>query len=382
MKAMIFTIMPMFVCLFWSFMLAFELHRDGKNRTRLHLLAFMLTATILYMGHCVFFNHKTSIIPLTNTLYCASNLAVYPLYYLYICSLTTRRNHHRFRYIMIIPAIFAFFGVGLIYILMSPEETAQFIDIYLYQGKHEGLTGLAIQQGVLHDICKGMFGILLIPVVLLGRNHLKQYEKQVAEAYADVEDKSLGITHAMLIAFVVTSVFSFVFNIIGRHHFNESIWLLAIPSTLFSVLLFVIGYVGIHQDFCVEDIEKDEEEADETVSELPAIKELRGRIERLMEQEQLYRQPNLKIADVVSRLGTNRNYIYIAINREIGMSFNEYINRMRIDYATMLINQHPTKLLTEISEESGFTSTTSFYRNFKLYKGVGPREYQKMRNHQ
>ena len=55
----------------------------------------------------------------------------------------------------------------------------------------------------------------------------------------------------------------------------------------------------------------------------------------------------------------------------MGISFSEYINRMRIEYASMLIAQHPEKSLSEIAEQSGFTSSTSFYRNFKLYKDMG-----------
>ena len=60
----------------------------------------------------------------------------------------------------------------------------------------------------------------------------------------------------------------------------------------------------------------------------------------------------------------------------MGLSFNEYVNRMRIEYAAMLIAQNPGKPLSEIAEQSGFSSSTSFYRNFKLYKGMGPKEYQ------
>ncbi len=47
-----------------------------------------------------------------------------------------------------------------------------------------------------------------------------------------------------------------------------------------------------------------------------------------------------------------------------------------IDYAASLIAQHPGMHLTEVSEQSGFTNNTSFYRNFKLYKGVGLKEFQ------
>ncbi len=47
-----------------------------------------------------------------------------------------------------------------------------------------------------------------------------------------------------------------------------------------------------------------------------------------------------------------------------------------IDYAALLIAQHLGMHLTEVSEQSGFTNNTSFYRNIKLYKGVGPKEFQ------
>ena len=65
MKEMIFTVMTMFVSLFWTAMLALELHTKDQKKPRLHLLVFMLATTVLYFGHCVFFNHSTDILPLT-----------------------------------------------------------------------------------------------------------------------------------------------------------------------------------------------------------------------------------------------------------------------------------------------------------------------------
>ena len=134
--------------------------------------------------------------------------------------------------------------------------------------------------------------------------------------------------------------------------------------------------MGYKQEFSITDIEKDEVEADESMVEQANMQELRQRIEQLMHDEQLFRQHNMKIIDLVHRLGTNRNYIYRAINLDMGISFTEYVNRMRIDYAIELINQQPTRLISEIGEEAGFSSPTSFYRNFKLYKGISPKEYQ------
>ena len=83
------TVLPMFVCFFWSIMLTLQVTTERKTRARVYLLIFMLTATVLYFGHGVFFNHNTKIMPLTDTLYCTANLMVYPLYFLYVCALTT-----------------------------------------------------------------------------------------------------------------------------------------------------------------------------------------------------------------------------------------------------------------------------------------------------
>ena len=92
--------------------------------------------------------------------------------------------------------------------------------------------------------------------------------------------------------------------------------------------------------------------------------------------KQLYRQPSLKIVDLVDRLGSNRSYVFQAINREMGISFNEYVNRLRADHAEKEIREHPDKTLYMIGEQSGFASSSSFYRNFKQFKGIAPKEFQ------
>ena len=165
--------MPMFVCLFWSILLAFELRTDGRNRPRLHLFVFMLTATVLYFGHFVFFNRDTALMPVTDTLYCVANLAVYPLYYLYICSLSVRQYSFRRQWFILLPALCGGVAIGTLYVLMSPDEIGHFVNQYLYCGNREKLVGLVALQAYVHDICKVVFALLIIPVLVYGRIHIK-----------------------------------------------------------------------------------------------------------------------------------------------------------------------------------------------------------------
>ena len=380
MKEMIFTAMPMFVCQFWSVMLTIRLVERQGNRSHRYLLGFMLTATTLYLGHCAFFNRVTEQMPLLDTLYLTCNLAVYPLFFMYISALTNRREHHQLQWLTLLPTAVGGTACAALYVLMSAEETRLFIDLYLYRHQIEGLQGLAMHQAFVHDTCKVLFALQIVPVCVLGRRYLHDFDRLVGTAYADTEHKTLDAHHWLLVLLAVTSAASFVANIIGRHHFTGDAWLLAIPSVTFSALLFAIGYAGYAQQFSIDEIERDEQEADAAPGVQDENTNLRQQIEGLMMEQQLFLQPNLRIMDLVQMLGTNRNYLYRAINREMGMSFTEYVNRKRIDYAVSLMVRFPDMSLTEVARSSGFTSNASFYRNFKMVKGVGPRDYQNKLN--
>ena len=71
---------------------------------------------------------------------------------------------------------------------------------------------------------------------------------------------------------------------------------------------------------------------------------------------------------------TNRLYVSTAINEEIGISFSDYINRKRVNYAIQLIRANPQMTIYEIADLSGFASDKSFYRNFKSITGKSPKE--------
>ena len=102
--------------------------------------------------------------------------------------------------------------------------------------------------------------------------------------------------------------------------------------------------------------------------------ELLERIRKMVNDEKLYLYPNLKVSDLAVRLHTNRNYIYHAINVEMGTSFSDYINGLRIDYATQLLEAQPELSINDVMTKAGFTSSSAFYRNFKKFKGITPTE--------
>ena len=115
------------------------------------------------------------------------------------------------------------------------------------------------------------------------------------------------------------------------------------------------------------------EEAEDT----PVTRQLTEQLSQIIEQEELFKQPDLRVTDIAARLATNRTYISAIIKSLSGDSFSNLINGYRIRYAQKLMTEHPEMSITEIAAESGFSSRSAFYRNFKDITGQSPAEWKK-----
>ena len=371
MLAILVSSLPMIVCGVLSVLIVLSLY-DCRNMAKTRLLFFMATATLLYLAHFIYFNRLMAVIPLTDAIYCFCNLAVFPLYYLYIEELTDYRPNRWRQAICLLPSLLGGMAVGLLYILMDRQEMTLFIEHYLYGNEFASLSGLIFWQAMIHVAVRIVFALQVPLVLYFGFRRITAYNAVVETNYSDIEGKRIVWVKTLLVLFAVTSLVSFVFNLIGRQRFIDEVVPLAIPAVLFSMLLLLIGHVGLNQRFSVQDIEAEVFLESEPIPEDCAYSELLEKIRKLMSEEKLYLYPNLKVSDLARLLNSNRNYIYNAINVEMGISFSDYINSQRIDYASQLLEANPKLSINDVMFKSGFTSTSAFYRNFKKFKGITP----------
>lgn len=371
MLAIVVSSLPMIVCGVLSVLIVLSLY-DCRNMVKTRLLFFMATATLLYLAHFIYFNRLMAVIPLTDAIYCFCNLAVFPLYYLYIEELTDYRPNRWRQAICLLPSLLGGMAVGLLYILMDRQEMTLFIEHYLYGNEFASLSGLTFWQAMIHVAVRIVFALQVPLVLYFGFRRITAYNAVVETNYSDIEGKRIVWVKTLLVLFAVTSLVSFVFNLIGRQRFIDEAVPLAIPAVLFSMLLLLIGHVGLNQRFSVQDIEAEVFLESEPIPEDCAYSELLEKIRKLMSEEKLYLYPNLKVSDLARLLNSNRNYIYNAINVEMGISFSDYINSQRIDYASQLLEANPKLSINDVMFKSGFTSASAFYRNFKKFKGITP----------
>ena len=87
-----------------------------------------------------------------------------------------------------------------------------------------------------------------------------------------------------------------------------------------------------------------------------------------MQEKKTFLKNDLRLEQVTRELGTNRTYLLQALNEEKGMTFKEYINRLRIEYAERLMKSNPSLTKNEIATMSGYNTLSSFYRNYNTYR--------------
>ncbi|MBI5218850.1 MAG: AraC family transcriptional regulator [Bacteroidia bacterium] len=105
--------------------------------------------------------------------------------------------------------------------------------------------------------------------------------------------------------------------------------------------------------------------------------ELLNHLEALMQKEKIYKQHGLTLNLLASLLNTNRTYISQVINEFHKMTFNNFINELRVAEAQNLLTDSKHKNMTYegIAHESGFKSRSAFNEAFKKITGMTPSEY-------
>lgn len=379
----VFFYLPFFVCLFWLILFFLEFRRaDSAKR---FLTFFLLVCTVLYFSHAVYFSRDTYLFSFLESIYAFCMLAVYPLYFLYICKLTTGKPLPSTRYWVLLPALFVSLFSVAFYTMMSECERISFVEHYFYHSAMPVHSVSFAETGQLYRIhfMRVLFLIQLIPVCYFSLKKLIHFKAEVNNFYADTDEKTLAPIRVLLVLFVLFAFLSAGANQIGRDFFTKDLWLVAIPSVIFSSMIFTVSYMGYRQSFTAVDFLRTAQTAgQEETNNIDSSKEvLMERIRVLMEEEMLFQKKDLLIADVAKGAGSNRTYVSNYINQELKLSFSDYINTYRIRYAQSLMSMPGNSFsLFEIAERSGFTNEVSFYRNFKKITGTTPSNWLKQQS--
>lgn len=158
--------------------------------------------------------------------------------------------------------------------------------------------------------------------------------------------------------------------------------------TLLSVTIFVygIGYMGLYQAEVFTE-SKPAEDSNSTPQEhyqksgltREEAEHYAKQLLRIMEEQKLYQDSELKLADLAKELSISSHNLTEILNQYMGQNFYDFVNHYRVKEVKqkLLGPDSKNKTVLALALDAGFNSKSSFNSLFKKQTGMTPSQFRK-----
>lgn len=89
-----------------------------------------------------------------------------------------------------------------------------------------------------------------------------------------------------------------------------------------------------------------------------------------------YRNPDLSLSMISETLHVSSSYLSRIMRKETGMSFSEFLTKVRMETAISILNSCPEISMLKVSEDTGYRNQHYFCKVFRQYTGQTSTEYR------
>jgi len=166
-------------------------------------------------------------------------------------------------------------------------------------------------------------------------------------------------------------------------HYNHTITYLALlcfSMVIFNYYMTRLKYVKVVSisDEIEEVIDEDQALPKYEKSKLAEdiLLAYKVKVEGILIEKKSFLKINFTLEDLERESKISKHHLSQFFSTTYGMNFNTYINKLRVDYAKELVEKRGIDIsVSELGDECGFNSRTSFFRAFKKHEGISPSEY-------
>lgn len=352
------------------FLILFFLKRGTKNKTATRLLILLLSI-ILFMnvGNLWYAARIYLEIPWLAGIGRGTTLLIGPAFYLYTLSVIRpgfklRKTHflHLSGYVL---------GLSLVYLQPGGDNMnseMQKVEAFLMNG---------IQATPLVLIRFGLYVLHLATYLILSRKEVIRASEKLNDNYLISREsriKWLSKLNSVLIAIGIVVVLSFIDALVTGYYNSDSNY---INTLIYSVFVYLIAYQALADD---KEIVPDFKTKYQAGQRIQADKDtLIDTLKKLLREEKIFKNPELKQADIARMLEIPPHQLTALLNTELNQSFFELLNHYRVEEFIALANDEAYDHLSIMgkAQEAGFTSKSSFNTAFKKIKGQTPSEFLK-----
>lgn len=315
------------------------------------------------------------------------HLVLAPLFWVYVRAITA--DHHTLwrsnDYRHFLPALFSI-GIPLGTIYLGQSE---FLGLFDKPRPHTSDAQRTLIWAV--NILDGIVIVQVTFYIAMILRRLAQHKKSLAQLFASTEHLELRWVRWLTVFLVIYTVVSAISSLTKSYLLLEPwesiidvalLWFLVIwglrqkPGLANELAATKLANLNPDTQGSVELDSNGNGKYEHSALSQDQLRAIAAKISSCMEQEALYRDPELSLRALSAHINELPNYVSQALNREIGESFFDYINGWRIVDAKQQLND-PNLTVLAIAEKVGFNSRSSFYNAFKKNTGLTPSAFKK-----
>lgn len=370
--------------------LSIALFKQDKNKCHWIIVAIQAVWSLRMLVYAQLFNPDKCHMIWTWPVYIVASLAYAPLFYMFTIELTnikgiTKKDYMVFIPMAVITALFLIVYLGASHFNLQRMHNSVILNESTI-AEHE--TTMKVIEYFCYHMARTITFWFEAGVLLWCCWFMYKYEDTVNEFFSSNNGKS--VSQSRLIAALTAVGVLVVLLREASPNYQQDIdirtIILILVTFMYQLALAILAFII---DYSADDIRHMLEKGDGKPSKTALFPENRQEmtisncwknVERLMNEEKVFLEPDLNLIDLAQRLGTNRTYLSLAVRQFSGMSFSDYVNNARIIYAEELLLKGESPKNVEYS--CGYISSSTFYRQFQKIAGSSPSVWLKKQREQ
>lgn len=366
---------PLVVILFWGITISFSISK-AQNRFKLPFLFFLINAFVAIMIGSFLHNGNYELFRSVYSLGVCIALSMFPLFFLFILSLTKEGGLHFYDYVrhLIYPLVCMLGSVFFLYVFNDHSFRVQFVEEVLVQDIVSS-PSLKIAFGM-DKFFRMSFILTAVIYFVLTERQIKRQKEAVINYFSNPEDASVKWYSYFRIIYSLTLLASVIYYALNRAVTIEHLYIPSISRFLLAIFFWVIGYYVTKQKLIYTTLIPPRYSTSSNSDNNDSVNDLLLKLEDKFTRQMLFTDSSLTLPILAAELGTNRTYLSRLFNVHLKTSFSAYVNHLRVEYAKELLLDEKSQI-SSIEVRCGFKSTSNFYKVFSDEVGTSPLKYRK-----
>ncbi len=334
--------------------------KKGQDSLAKALISIFVLIHSVFIFHIFLFNTNLNY-KVPHVLYMSSAFSYLygPLIYFYFKRITTKYQFKKTDLLHLVPTLLAFLLFIPIYILPESEKVKIMFEVGEFN-RTPYLWGVVATK----TISLAVYGFLLIRLYFRNKEH-RNYSLEAQRWLNAI----VGLVGAYVVSYLIYGLT--ISDVIPRSEF-----LYHLQIVLMASMVLYIGYASYLRPFLfASTFGKKIEKYNKSGLTRDYSLELKDQLLKIMEEEKVYLNNNVKLDWLAQKLDTTRHNTSQVINEHFGLNFFEFINKYRIQDAVDILENDKKVNIIDVAYQVGFNNKVSFNKSFKKFLSQTPTQY-------